>query len=207
MAQSVNPPPRPPLPAPEVSGEASNYGQRDTERVMDRLPAREYYRAMAPSRLRSPSQPHEKYHIDPKAFPEGCRVEWVPDKVNGWPTGQVGIYEGNGWIPARACDFPEKSGYGEEHHPSILRGGYVKNVQADDCIEIDDQILFVRPEELCRRADQELKRAAQEQIETQAQRLNQAYRPTATSRGSGGFTHGRQYVSSDVLEGQRGREI
>jgi len=178
--------------------------ERDTQRTMERTPAREYYRSQS-VRQRPGLEPHEKYFIHPSEIPDGCVSVWVPIRVNGLDSGQLRQYIENGWVPARACDFPQHSGWGTEYPEAIMRGGYAKNIQADDVVEKDGQMLFIRSSELGDRAEQQRLQDAREQVDLQMQRLQLASRlPRGAGKGNTEVKYGRQYVNPDSFEGVRG---
>jgi hypothetical protein len=186
---------QPPMPAkPESSTEAVS--QRDSKR----MPAREYYRSMA---RRDPIPTAEfKYHIAKADYVPDCDHVWVPIRINGMDSGQLRLYLSNGWVPARACDFEKLSGFGQHIPGAIERSGYVPNVQADDPVERDGQMLFVRPEELSVRSDDERLRDARLQVDTQMRRLEMASRRSLGSKAEDlmKVQYGRQYANPDQFK-------
>jgi hypothetical protein len=170
---------------------------------MQRSEAREYYRSMT----RSDPLPdgHLKYHIDKRDFVPDCDHEWVAVRVNGMDTGQLRRSLGHGWVAARAKDFPELSGWGVQYSEAIRRSGLVKKVADDDTIEIDGEMLMVRPAEMSVQAERNRLRTAREQVDTQMQRLEMASRRRIGDRsGRGGtevrYGNNRQYVNTELDE-------
>lgn len=178
------------LSVPEADGNAVKQ-----ERNSPRLSARDYYRSGA--RLRPALEPHEKYHIDPADYPSGCDVVWAPVSIKGMDSGQLRQYIDGGWIPARAEDFPDHSGYGTPYPDALTRSGRVKEVQPDDYIEKDGQMLFVRAQELSRAAADNRKRIADEQLHTQMRRLALASQRAIRDRTE--VKYGRQYANPDQI--------
>jgi|SRR5215472_923389 len=177
--------------------------ERGSQRDMQRAEARDYYRSMA--RVEPVPDGHLKYHIHREDFVPDCDHEWVPVRVNGLDSGQLRRSMGHGWVPARACDFPQLSGYGVEYSDNLRRAGYVPNVQADDPIEIDGQMLMIRAAELSKRAEVDRLKAAQDQVDTQMRRLEMISRKKIGDRtGRGGtevrYGRTRQYVNTELDE-------
>lgn len=169
-----------------------------------RMPAREYYRSMA--RPDPAPTAHLKYHIDKADFVEGCDHVWVPIRVNGMNSGQLDQYLKNGWVPARACDFPKHSGYGEQYNDALRRKHYVSDVQADDPIEIDGEMLMLRAAELSQAAEVERIKQARNMVDVQMQRLEMASRASLGSKAADlmKVQYGKQYANPDTFDAEAG---
>jgi len=187
-------------------------GRPSTERLDETAssPAREPLRSAARDYYRTESritvgnyEPHEKYHIDPADFPEGCSCVWVPASLMGLPLQEVERYLANGWVLARACDFPQISGYGKIYPKALIDAGRAKPVEADALVERDAQILLVRPKEMSARAEEERLAEAREQVSLQEQRLYSSSIRAGLKPGKGPgtteFRHGRQYANPDFF--------
>jgi len=174
--------------------------QRDSGR--ERLAARDYYRSMA--RPDPAPTGRLKYHIDKKDYIDGCDHVWVAVKTNGMETGALKEYRGKGWVAARACDFPQLSGYGDDPGEALRRGGYAPDEQADDIIEIDGQLLMLRNAELSKEAEAERLRKAHEQVDTQMKRLELASRRSLGSKAADlmKVQYGRQYANPDNFDAE-----
>jgi hypothetical protein len=187
--------------APSKFGDMS--GERETQREGAREPARDYYRRLA--RWDPIPDGHLKYHIDPELWPEGCRVLFVPVRVNGMDSGQLRYFSSRGWVPARACDFPAQSGFGAHLSDAVVRGQYAQVVNADDVVERDGQMLFVRVEELCARSERDQQREAKAMVNDHLRRLQlRSDLPEGKGAGKTEVTHGKQFVNSDVVVGAKG---
>jgi hypothetical protein len=160
--------------------------------------ARAYYRQ--PQRLRPPLEPHEKYHIEPDEYPEGCDVVWVATKVKGMETGALGEYLDNGWVPARAEDFPTHSGYGRIYPESIVRAGYKTQIGPDDTIEKDGELLMCRAKELSERSNAQRIATAKDVVSTQFERLRMSSTRAIKDRTDVVYKRGQQFASLDAID-------
>jgi len=155
-------------------------GEADAEDAIARESARVTARTQA--RAYRPPEPHEKYELLDDEFPPGMDLMWLPITIAGAPNEKVGQYYRAGWEPARAESFARISGFGTEYPDSMIRAGYLKNIEADAPVVIDGQMLVLRPKELSRRAAREHANLADSQVANQMARLQQSYR---NARGVG----------------------
>jgi hypothetical protein len=156
-----------------------------------RMTARELERFMPP-------EPHERFHIDPRFFPAGMQVQWLPYLIKGMLNPQVNDYWRAGWVPARAEEFPEMSGY-KLPIPAALKSVRLpdgtslgQEVQADDPVIKDGQMLIVRPKEISEYAEERRDRGAKRQFRDHIDRI------TSQSRAAiGDKTRFRQFAARD----------
>jgi hypothetical protein len=182
-------------------------GEAVPVRDPSRTVARDYYRQESRITIGN-YEPHQKYHIDSADFPEGCSCVWVPGSLLGMPLGVLEKYLANGWVLARACDFPAISGFGKQWPKALIDAGRAKPVEADALVERDTQILLVRPTALSERAEEDRLAGAREQVSLQEQRLYSSSIRAGLKAGNGPgtteFRHGRQYANPDTFPEHRG---
>lgn len=136
-------------------------GTRTPSRADSRTPARFV-----------PKEPHEKFDISQENVPEGLIAEWKAYQIMGMSNRDhmVSLFQA-GWMPARAADFPNESGYGVDFGQAVMDLGLIKAAGADDPIIKNGQMLMLRPKELVDAAQRHDKAAANNQVDTQIKRL------------------------------------
>ena len=154
-----------------------------------RAPART--EARRPVRF-APVQPENRYTIPPNRIPAGMTAEWKALSVFGVPNRNhmVELCRA-GWVPAKASDFPEFSGYGTDFAPAVLAMGNMKPCQADDPVVINQLILMLRPKEYSDEAVEQHRADSRTQMNDQLRRLALTSRAAV---GAGNTKITRQYV-------------
>ncbi len=148
--------------------------------MADAGPAREPARqpARRPERLFTPREPDQKYAIYDDQQDPAFDYKWEPTRIVGLSNARkLGEAHRAGWDFACASEFPDLTGCGYDFPADMVARGLLKNVEANEPIEIDDQVLLKRPKELSLKAREREKRAAYSTVANQMQRLQQAYRP------------------------------
>ena len=130
------------------------------------------------SRFFTPPEVHEKYHIPTEMMDPAYDYMWQPTRIAGQSNQRkLSEFHRSGWDFAKASDFPELSGYGTDYPAGMVERGLLHKLTEDEPMEVDDQILLMRPKELSREARKRDREKAYNQVENQMKRLNQAYRP------------------------------
>ena len=143
-------------------------------------PTREPARSAArqPARFFTAPEAHEKYHIPVEMMDPAYDYMWQPTVIAGQPNQRkLSEFHRSGWDFAKSSDFAELSGYGVEYPQAMVDRGLLHVVSADEPMEVDGQILLMRPKELSKAARKKDAERAYSQVENQMKRLQQAYRP------------------------------